>query len=306
MNSRPTSGLFIIASVFLAGCFSYVPPDPPPNWTALLVERVPQLGDDFLRSTAMTEAKKPVLLVLGEMPDSTRHRVEATLLLNKMKAYLVKNSGGQIHVFDTSADVESYRRKRMKETMHQRFKGDIALLASRVDAKYSRRNVKIAVREVANQRNVGDVCADGFISLLRDKLVSDGMGNITFLDWDKRSEADYILGGEFSKTGLSGGGSPSGEDSRDEQRLRVTFTDAETGDVDFESSVIATSRDFAPSIWATYILSGRLEEISKDHYSSTDDYVRIEFTVVDPDSTLVRWTGSSEIAITTNKPVLYY
>lgn len=294
------------AFAVLAGCFSYVPPDLPPNWTVLLAERVPALGDDFLRSPAMTEAKTPVLLVLGEMSDSTRHRVEVTLLLNKMKTYLVSNGGGRVQVFDTSADVENFRRKRVKEAMHRRFKGDIAMLASRIDGKYRRRNVKIAVKEVVNRRNVGDVCADGFISLLRDKIMSGGMGNITFLDWDKRSEADLILGGEFYKAGLSGTGSPSGEDSRDEQRLRVTLTDAETGDVDFESSVIATSHDFAPSIGATYILSGRLEEISKDRYSATDDYVRLEFTVVDPDSTLVRWTDSSEIAITTNKSVLYY
>lgn len=298
--------LTCLASIVLAGCFSYVPPDPPLNWAALLAERIPALGDDFLRSSVMVDAKTPILLRFGEMSDSTRHRVEATLLLNKMKDYLVNNGGGRIQVFDTSADVENFRRARVKEAMHRRFKGDIAMLASRIDGKYRRRNVKIAVAPVMNQRNVGDVCADGFVALLRDRIVSEGMGNITFLDWGKRSEADYILGGELAKVGLSGSATPSGEDSLDEQRLRVTFTDVETGDVDFECSVIVTSRDFAPSIGASYVFSGKLEDISKDRYSATDDYVRMEFSVVDPDSTHVKWTKASEIAVTTNKPVLYY
>ena len=290
---------FCFASFMLAGCFSYVPPDPPPNWVSLLVERIPALGDELLRSTAMVDAKAPIMLRLGEMSDSTRHR--------KMKAYLVSNSAGRIQVFDTSADLENFRRERVKKAMRDRFKGDIAMLASRIEMKYRRRNVKIAVEQVTNQKNVGDVCADGFISLLRDKIVSGGMGNISFVDSKKKSDADYILGGEFSRQALSGTGSRPGEDSLDEQRLRITLTDVETGDVDFESSVIATSDDFAPSVeGATYVLSGKLEEISKDRYSATDDCVRIEFSVVDPDSTVVKWMGSSEILISTNKSVLYY
>ena len=196
---------------------------------------------------------------------------------------------------------------RAKEDMHRRFKVDVTLLAERINRKYRRRNLKIVVQDVVNQRNVGDVCADGFISLLRDEIMDKGMGNITFLDKEKRGDADYILGGEFVRLALSGASSPAGEDSRDEQRLRVTFTDVKTGDVDFEGSVIATRRDFAPSLLgATFVLSGRLEEMSKEHLTATNDYVRMEFSLVDPDSTIVAWTDAGEVSITTNKSILYY
>lgn len=294
-----------ISVVVLAGCFSYVPPDPPVNWTRMLSERVPEIGDELLRSPLVSSDQSPVLLLLGGMSDSTRFSVEASLLLNKMKAYLINKSIGRIQVFDSSADIEKLRFSRAKEAMHHKFKSDVLLLSEQISKKYCRRNIKIAVQPVTNQRNVGDVCADGFISLLRDKIIDNGMGNITFVDVGSRDNVDYLLGGEFVKVGLSGAEAPFGEDSHDEQKLRVMLTDAKTRDIDFEASLTATSRDFAPSLGATYVLKGRLEEMSKSHYASTDDYVRMEFSLVDPDSTFVKWTGFVELAITHNESILY-
>lgn len=296
------SCVFIVA---LVGCFSYVPPDPPVNWTRMLSERVPEIGDELLRSPLVSNDRFPVLLLLGGMSDSTRFSVEASLLLNKMKAHLINKGIGRIQVFDSSADIEKMRFLRAKESMHRKFKSDVLLLAEQVSKKYRRRNIKIAVQSVRNQRNVGNVCADGFISLLRDEIMANGMGNITFVDVGSRDNVDYLLGGEFVKIGLSGADAPSGEDSRDEQKLHVTLTDAKTGDIDFEASLTATSRDFAPSLGATYVLKGSLEEMSRSHYSSTDDYMRMEFNLVDPDSTLVKWTGFVELAITHNESILY-
>ena len=297
---------FLLAAVAVSGCVSYVPPDPPPNWTRLLAERIPELGDRLLASSIVGDANCPIMLKVGGMADSTRHSVGASLLMDKFRAYIVANGGGRVQVFDTSAEIEKFRFERIKASMRVRFKADISLLAGQINNKYRRRNIKIVVQEVVNQRNVGNVCADGFVSLLRDEIMAKGMGNITFLEGDRREDADYVLGGEFSKLSLSGASAQSGDDSRDEQKLRVTFADAATGDVDFEASVVATKADFVPSLGATFVLSGRLDEISKEHLTATDDYVRMEFRLVDPDSTVVKWIGGADVAITTNKTILYY
>ena len=309
MKVRIPTLLFATAS--LAGCFTFVPPDPPPDWTSLLMKEVPRLGDDCLGSSLVKNAteKDPLLLTIGRMSDSSLESVDARMLLKKMKNYLKDKAGRRIMVFDMSEEVETARRKRAKIRMHSRFKGSVAKLAPDIIKKYRRYNVKIAVNPVVNGGNVENVCADGFISLLRDEIVSRGMGNITFIDPSKSADADYILGGEFSKQELSASGSPSGEDSRYEQRLRVTITDAKTGVVNFEVAVIATEQDFAPSSHpelAIYILNGSLSEVSKDLYYATDRCVLMEFKLVDLDTTKEEWNKSVDIHKKTNKPIEYH
>ena len=284
----------LAVALCLLGCYTVVPPTPPQDWTVLCAKQIPTLGKALLDAGISRGEDGVVLLKLGGMLDKTRFTVDTDLLMKKMRTYLVNNGGGRIAVFDNDSDVTAFCEKRRKKLLHGALKGEIRYLAGRVvrAAIFRNQEIRIAVMPVAYEHGE-KVNADALISLLRDEVVQQGGGRFVFLSPERAADADYLLKGSLSAF-----------DS--DMKLRIQFE--KPGDVGvpcFEASMPVQKKVFDVSLDATYILSGELNVLTRETRGYTDDYVRMGFNIVDPETTLHKWEVACEISTTSYKPVLY-
>ena len=301
-------GHLLVALVLAtAGCYTVVPPTPPVNWTSLLAGQIPAMGDAILASPVIRDSKEPIMLKVGGMLDKTRFTVDTDLLMKKMQTHLVNNGGGRIVVFDSDADVAAFCRERKRKQMHESLKGQLKYLAERIvkSALFRGRNVRIAVMPPDVSAHLKGINADGFIALMRDEIAVANSGNITFLSSDKAAEADYLMRGSFTAFSMTDEVGNPGKEPNADMNLRIMFVEPSASESCFEVSVAARKKLFDPSLDATLVLSGELNVITRETPSMTDDYVRMGFNIVDPDTATHRWEGACEMSATNYKSILY-
>ena len=306
------AGLALVAVVLtLSGCYTTPPtvvgPTPPVNWTRELASRIEPLGESILKSPVVSTAKEPILLKIGGMLDKTRFTVDTDFLMKKMRTHLVNNGGGRIVVYDNDADVGEFIRKRKLKRMHEALKGELKFLAERIvkSVLFRGRNVRVAVMPSDVSSHLKGVNADGFIELLRDEIMEASSGNITFISGDKASEADYLLRGNFSAFSMTDEVARDGKGPNADMNLRIMFVEPSASESCFEVKVPVRRKLFDPSLDATLILSGELNVITRETPSMTDDYVRMGFNIINPDTGTHVWEGACEVSATNYKSVLY-
>ncbi len=304
------AGLALIAiGLVMSGCYTIVetPPQPPVNWTRELAKQIPALGNAILAAPVVKDSKEPILLKIGGMLDKTRFTVDTDLLMKKMRTHLVSNGYGRIVVFNSDADVAEFCKERKQKQMHEALKGQLKYLAERIvkSAMFRGRNVQVAVMPPDVSAHLKGINADGFIALLRDEIVASSSGNITFLSSDKAADADYLLRGNFTAFSMTDEVGNPGKEPNADMNLRIMFVEPSSSESCFEVGVVARKKLFDPSLDATLILSGELNVITRETPSMTDDYVRMGFNIVDPDSGTHRWEGACEISAANYKSVLY-
>ena len=296
------AGLALVAvGLTLSGCYTteVVAPTPPVNWTRELASQIEPLGEGILKSPVVSTAKEPILLKIGGMLDKTRFTVDTDFLMKKMRTHLVNNGGGR--------DVGEFIRKRKLKRMHEALKGELKYLGERVvkSALFRGRNVRVAVMPPDVSPHLKGVNADGFIELLRDEIMEASSGNITFLSGDKASEADYLLRGHFSAFSMTDEVARDGKGPNADMNLRIMFVEPSASESCFEVKVPVRRKLFDPSLDATLILSGELNVITRETPSMTDDYVRMGFNIINPDTATHVWEGACEVSATNYKSVLY-
>jgi len=305
--NRITGMTTFVFAFILAGCYTIEAPTPPVNWTREMAKQVPALGDGILASPLVREARTPIFLKIGGMLDKTRFTIDTEFLMKKMRTYLVNNGGGRIIVFDNDVDVIEFCKERQRKRMHEALKGELKYIAGRIlrSALFRGRNSKIAVVDPKVSSNLKGLNADGFISLLRDEIMAAGSGNITFLSSDKAQDADLLLKSDFTAFSMTNETADGNREPNADLNLRVMFESPVTGESQFEVSVPARRKLFDFSLDATFILSGELNVMTKETSAMTDDYVRMGFNIIDPDTSLHRWEGACEVSVTTRKSILY-
>lgn len=284
----------LVVALCLLGCFTVVQPTPPQDWTVLCARQIPELGKALLASGLCRGGDGVVLLKLGGMLDKTRFTVDTDLLMKKMRTYLVNNGDGRIAVFDNDADVAAFCENRRKKILRGAIKGELKYLAGRVVRAAIFRNpeTRIAVMPVAQGRGE-KVDAEALVSLLRDEIVLQGGGRFVFLSPERGGDADYLLKGSLSAF-------------ETDMNLRIVFEKPDVAGVPcFEASMPVRKNAFDVSTDATYILSGELNVLTRETRGYTDDYVRMGFNVVDPETTLHKWEVACDISTTSYKSVLY-
>ncbi len=303
------AGLALIAiGLAMSGCYTIPPPQTPTvNWTHELAKQVPVLGNSILAAPVVTNSKEPIMLKIGGMLDKTRFTVDTDLLMKKMRTHLVNNGSGRIVVFNSDADVDEFCRERKRKKMHEAFKDQLRYLAGKIvkSAMFKGRNVQIAVMPPDVSAHLKGINADGFVALLRDEIVALSSGNITFLPSDKAGDANYLLRGNFTAVSMTDEVANGGKEPNADMNLRIMFVEPSTGESCFEVSLAARKKLFDPSLDATLILSGELNVITRETPSMTEDYVRMGFNVVDPDTSIHKWEGACEISATNLKSILY-
>ena len=114
-----------------------------------------------------------------------------------------------------------------------------------------------------------------------------------FLSRERAVDADYLLKGSLSAFDT-------------DMNLRIIFEKADAAGVPcFEASMPVGKKAFDISLDATYILSGELNVLTRETRGCTDDYVRMGFNIVDPETTLHKWEVACDISTTSYKSVLY-
>ena len=285
---------FFAVAVCLLGCYTVVQPTPPQNWTALCARQIPELGKALLDAGLAQGGDGVVLLKLGGMLDKTRFTVDTDLLMKKMRTYLVNNGRGRVAVFDNDSDVAAFCENRRRKVLHGALKGELKYLAGRVvrAAIFRSPQTRLAVMPVTP----GDgekVNADALVSLLRDEIVLQGDGRFVFLSPDRAGDADYLLRGSLTAFDA-------------DLNLRIVFEKPDAVGVPcFEASMPVRKKAFDVSLDATYILAGELNVLTRETRGYTDDYVRMGFNVVDPETRLHKWEVACDISTTSYKSVLY-
>ena len=289
-----------------SGCYSVAKPTGPVNWTVQCAAQIPVIGDSLLASPLCRDSDTTILLKIGNMLDKTRFTVDTDLLMKKMRTYLVNHGCGRIAVFDNDADVTAFCERRREKRAREAYKGEIKYLAGCIlrsailrDAKHKLVVVPMDGMNVAATRQYALLCL-----FLREELFSQSGGRITFLSKDRAQEADYIINGGLicpDGSSVSLDGSQNGD-----MFLRVAFERTSSpGETCFEASVPVREKLFDSTLDATYILSGELNVLTRETPSFTDDFVRMGFNIVNPDTKLHVWEGACEISATTHKSILY-
>ena len=298
----------IAIGLAMSGCYIMPPPLPPPvNWTHELANQIPALGNAILAAPVVKDSKEPIMLKIGGMLDKTRFTVDTDLLMKKMRTHLVNNGYGRIVVFNSDADVAEFCEERKRKRMHETFKDQLKYLAGKIvkSAMFRGRNVQVAVMPPDVSAHLKGINADGFIALLRDEIVASSSGNITFLPSDKAADADYLLRGNFTAFSMTDEEAKSGKEPNADMNLRIMFVEPSTGESCFEVSLAARKKLFDPSLDATLILSGELNVITRETPSMTEDYVRMGFNIVDPDTSTHKYETACEISVMNPKSILY-
>ncbi|MBQ6007902.1 MAG: hypothetical protein IJL17_05140 [Kiritimatiellae bacterium] len=302
------AGLALIAIGLVSGCYTIPPPlPPPPPWPEILAKQIPVLGTNILNSPVIRDSKEPILLKIGGMLDKSRLTVDTELLMRMMRTHLVNNGYGRIVVFNNDADVAGFIEDRNRKRMHEVFKDQLRYLAGKIvkSAMFRGRNVQIAVMPPDVSAHLKGINADGFIALLRDEIAASCSGNITFLPGNKAGDADYLLRGNFTAFSMTDEVASGGKEPNADMNLRIMFVEPSSGESCFEVSLPARKKLFDPSLDATLILSGELNDIARETPSTREDYVRMGFNIVDPDTSTHRYETACEISATTYKPVYY-
>ena len=306
INVSLRAGLALIAIGLVSGCYT-PPPQEPVNWTRVLAEQIPPLGDAILAAPVIKDSKEPIMLKMGGMLDKSSCTVDTELLMKKLRTYLVNNGHGRIVVFNNDADVSEFIGERKRKRMHETFRGQLKFLAEKTvkSAMFRGRNVQIAVMPPDVSAHLKGINADGFIALLRDEIAASSSGNITFLPSNKAADADYLLRGNFTAFSMTDEVANGGKEPNADMNLRIMFVEPSTGESCFEVSLAARKKLFDPSLEATLILSGELNDLAKETPSTREDYVRMGFIVVDPDTSTHKFEAACEISRTTLKPIYY-
>ena len=302
------AGIALMAiGLALSGCITPPPTLPPPPWTEILAMQIPPLGEAILAAPVIKDSKEPIMLKIGSMLDKSSCTVDTELLMKKMRTYLVNNGHGHIIVFNNDANVSEFIKERELKRMHEAFKGQLKFLAEKIvkSAMFRGRNVQIAVMPPDVSAHLKGINADGFISLLRDEIAASSSGNITFLPSNKAGDADYLLRGNFTAFSMTDEVASGGKEPNADMNLRIMFVEPSTGESCFEVSVAARKKLFDPSLDATLVLSGELNDLAKETPSTREDYVRMGFIVVDPDTSTHKFEAACEISRTTLKPIYY-
>ena len=308
MQVNRIAGTIAIVSAFtFVGCYTIDAPTPPVNWTREMAKQIPALGNSILASPLVREARAPILLKIGGMLDKTRFTIDTELLMKKMRTHLVNNGGARVIVFDNDADVIEFCRVRQRKRMHEALKGELKYIAERIlrSALFRGRNSKVVVVNPNVASNLKGLNADGLISLLRDEIIAASSGNVTFLSSGKAQDADWLLKSDFTAFSMTDEAADGNRQPNADLNLRVMFESPVTGESQFEVSVPVSRKLFDFSLDATFILSGELNVMTNETSAMTDDYVRMGFNIIDPDTTLHRWEGACEVSVTTHKSILY-
>ena len=300
-------GLAMIAIGLVSGCLQPPPPSLPPPWPEILAKQIPVLGDNILNAAVIKDSKEPILLKIGGMLDKSCVTVDTDLLMKKMRTHLVNNGYGRIVVFNNDADIRVFIEERNRKRMYEASKGQLRDLAEKIvkSAMFRGRNVQIAVMPSDVSAHLKGIHADSFIELLRDEIAAASSGNITFLPSNKVDGADYFLRGRFTALSMTDEVASGGKEPNADMNLRIMFEDPSTGECCFERSLKVRKKLFDPSLEATLILSGELNDIARETPSTREDYVRIGFNIVDPDTSTHKYETACEISAITYKPIYY-
>lgn len=302
----PLATVWVALGFYASGCYSVAKPTGPVNWTVQCAAQIPVIGDSLLASLLSRDSDATILLKVGNMLDKTRFTVDTDLLMKKMRTHLVNHGRGRIAVFDNDADVAAFCERRREKRAREAYKGEIKYLAGCILRSAILRGAKRKLVVVPmNGMNVAASRQYALLCLfLREELFSQSDGRITFLSQDRVREADYIINGGLvchDSSSASLDGSPNCD-----MLLRVAFERASSpGETCFEASVPVREKLFDSALDATYILSGELNVLTRETPSFTDDFVRMGFNIINPDTKLHVCEGACEISATTHKSILY-
>ena len=300
--------LGMVVLFFVCGCCTDVPPTPPQDWTKLCAKEIPALGESILNSPFCQNPEEPILLKVGSMLDKTRFTVDTDLLMKKMRTYLVNHGKGRVAVFDDDSTVIEFCKKRQAKKMYDALKDELKYVALRIAkaAEFKGRQVKVAAMPIEMDALGERNGADGILSLLRAEIVGMSGGRFVFLSREKVDAADYLLKGSLVSVDTGEGVGKNGGKTGTDLNLRIVFEKpAAAGIPCFEISMPVQRKVFAASLDATCILSGELNVLTRETPSQTDDFVRMGFNIIDPDTRLHMWEGACEISVTSYKSILY-
>ena len=152
----------------------------------------------LLQSPALSSKGRAVRIKLADFEDNSRYVIDANIFLKRFRAELNAESGGRLLFLDSSGSVGAGRKEILQERLGEQLTGKLQKIADYIaqTAELRGRKVTLAALPALNTNLVG-LNAEGFLALLREKLVQAGKGNIRFLAPGETEGADYWLTGEF-------------------------------------------------------------------------------------------------------------